>query len=85
MAAVSRPPWKLRRRIITATLAFCAGMVIWLVWKGEDTNLAQTIANACFFLAGSVIGAYVFGAAYDDKNVMQHLGKDAYPTEEPLP
>jgi DMSO reductase anchor subunit len=83
--AMNRPPWNARRRIVHGTLLFCAAMVIWLVWKGEDTNLASAIANACFFLAGSVIGAYVFGAAWDDKNVMQAMGTDAYKEEEPLP
>lgn len=81
---MNRPSWRLRRRIIIATLAFCAGMVIWLVWRGEDTSLASTIANACFFLAGSVIGAYVFGATWDDANVMRTGGLAAY-GEPPVP
>lgn len=80
---MNRPPWKQRRRIVQSTLLFCAGMVAWLIWKGEDTNLASAVANACFFLAGSVIGAYVFGAAWDDKNVMQTMGGDAYQDQEP--
>ena len=82
---MKRPPWNARRRIVHGTLLFCAGMVSWLIWKGEDTNLAAAVATACFCLAGSVIGAYVFGAAWDDKNVMQSMGAQAYQEEEPLP
>ncbi|KGF71148.1 hypothetical protein LL06_00670 [Hoeflea sp. BAL378] len=82
---MNRPPWKARRRIVHGTLLFCAGMVIWLIWRGEDSNLAAAIANACFFLAGSVIGAYVFSATWDDKNVMQAMGANAYEEEGPQP
>ena len=66
-------PWKIRRRIITATLLLCAFILIYLLLQGEDTRLNETLANGVFFLAGSVIGAYVFGATWDDKN--QHETK----------
>lgn len=67
-----RPSWRIRRRIIIATLTFCAGIIIYLLWKGDDTRLNQDIANGVLILGGSVIGAYVFGATWDDLNVMQH-------------
>lgn len=65
-----RPSWRIRRRIIVATLLFCAGEIVYLTGWGKDTDLASTIANGVLILAGSVIGAYVFGAAWDDRNVM---------------
>jgi hypothetical protein len=65
-----RPSWRIRRRVIVATLLFCAGEIIFLTGWGKDTDLASTIANGVLILAGSVIGAYVFGAAWDDRNVM---------------
>lgn len=67
-----RPSWRIRRRIIVATLAFCAGVILWLLWRGEDSRLNQDIANGVLLLGGSVIGAYVFGATWDDMNVMRH-------------
>lgn len=84
---MTRPPWKLRRRIINLTLLFCAGIVIWLVIDGRDTNLAAATVNAAFLLAGMVIGSYVFGAAWDDRNVMKATGLEAYgaDNEEPGP
>ena len=65
-----RPSWRIRRRIIVATLLFCAGEIIYLTLWGEDTSLAETIANGVLILAGSTIGSYVFGAVWDDRNVM---------------
>lgn len=75
---MARPSWKIRRRVIWSTLAFCALMVGWLGLMGEDTALNQSIANGLILLAGGVIGSYVFGAAWDDKNVMNALGAGAY-------
>lgn len=67
---MNKPSWRMRRRIIVATLIFCAGEVIYLTGWGDDTDLASTIANGVLILAGSVIGSYVFGAVWDDRNVM---------------
>lgn len=60
--------WKVRRRIVVMTLSFCAGCVLYLMLKGSDTELHQAIANGLILLSGSVIGSYVFGATWDDKN-----------------
>ncbi|MGB3043672.1 MAG: hypothetical protein WBB98_10800 [Xanthobacteraceae bacterium] len=70
---MARPSWRIRRRVIVATLLFCAGEIIYLTGWGKDTDLASTIANGVLILAGSVIGAYVFGAAWDDRNVMSAM------------
>lgn len=61
-----RPSWTIRRRIILATLIFCAAIVVYLLHKGDDTELARTALASAFTLAGGVIGAYVFGAVWDD-------------------
>lgn len=73
-----RPSWKIRRRVIWGTLVFCAVTVGWLAVAGEDTELNRTIANALILLGGAVISSYVFGAAWDDMNVMKLLGGQAY-------
>jgi len=65
-----KPSWRVRRAIIIGTLIFCAAEIVYLTIWGKDTNLAETIANGIIILAGSVIGAYVFGAVWDDRNVM---------------
>jgi quinol-cytochrome oxidoreductase complex cytochrome b subunit len=68
--ALQRPSWRIRRTIIVATLIFCAAEIIYLTIWGKDTDLSSTIANGLIILAGSVIGAYVFGAVWDDRNIM---------------
>jgi uncharacterized BrkB/YihY/UPF0761 family membrane protein len=68
----SGPTWKNRRRVIFSSLIFCACVVAYLVLEGKDTKLHETIAWSAFALAFSVIGGYVFGAVWDDKNVMTH-------------
>jgi len=52
------------------TLIFCAAEIAWLTGWGHDTDLHETIANGILILAGSVIGTYVFGAVWDDRNVL---------------
>ena len=38
--------------------------------RNEEALIEGTIASGILILAGSVIGAYVFGATWDDRNVM---------------
>lgn len=61
--------WTHRRRIIYGTLIFCAFCISYLMFRGSDTRLNETIVNSAFLLAGGVIGSYVFGAVWDDKNI----------------
>lgn len=75
----NKPSWKIRRRIVIATLLFCAGEILYLTAWAESTQLAETIASGVLILAGSVIGSYVFGAVWDDRNVMQSRGNDFPP------
>lgn len=85
---MNRPPWKVRRRIVIGTLLFCAFVVLWLAIRGADTELSRSIASGAFMLAGAVIGSYVFGAAWDDFNVMKTAGLEPYQapeTDEPAP
>lgn len=74
-----RPSWKIRRRIVIATLGFCAGCIVYLMIYGQaDSRLHETIAYGLIGTAISTIGSYVFGAAWDDSNVMRTLGPEAY-------
>jgi len=65
---VFRPSWKVRRRIVILTLLWCAGMVTYLAVWGRDIDLSETTVNGSLLLMASVIGSYVFGAVWDDKN-----------------
>lgn len=64
--------WKRRRRIIHATLAYCALAVpVLTVWNPEGNLTHQTVL-ALIGLAGAVIGSYVFGAVWDDANARKN-------------
>ena len=76
---MNKPSWKYRRRVVFGTLIFCALAITWLVVRGEDIRLHETIAIGLIGLAVSVIGSYVFGAAWDDRNVMLHGGAPKEP------
>jgi hypothetical protein len=67
------PPWTVRRRIIVLTLIFCAGLVTYITFKGTDTRTAETIVQSAFYLAGAVIGSYVFGAVWQDRQAIGNL------------
>lgn len=64
-----RPSWKNRRKVVFATLLFCAFCIMFIMFQGNDTQVNQTIILGSFALAGSVIGAYVFGAAWTDISI----------------
>lgn len=63
-----RPSWTIRRRIVVITLCWCGGMVTYLSIWGRPVTLSETAVNGCLLLMASVIGSYVFGAVWDDKN-----------------
>lgn len=62
----STSPWKIRRKIIIFTLMFCAFCVSYIMFQAVELAIFHTIVTGCFTLAGSIIGAYVFGATYQD-------------------
>lgn len=62
--------WNYRRRIVTWTLIFCAVMIMLAFFYGTCANVEvrKEIVSSAFLLAGAVIGSYVFGAVWNDKN-----------------
>lgn len=63
----TKPPWKIRRRIINITLFFCAFCILYILFKGDDNKVNETIVTMSFFTGSAVIGSYVFGAVWEDK------------------
>ena len=66
-----RPTWENRRRVIFATLVFCAAIIAYCVWKDTGSKTHETALTMAFICATSIIGAYVFGATWDDANVIK--------------
>jgi hypothetical protein len=63
-----QPAWVMRRRIILTTLLYCALASAYIIFKGTDSRVYETVIMSSFGLAGMVIGSYVFGAVWDDKS-----------------
>lgn len=64
--------WRIRRRWMSAILVWMVGIVTWLVFYGSDTGLHQNIAVTMLGTIAAIIGAYVFGAAWEDTAKIQH-------------
>ena len=60
------PNWRVRRRIVHATLAFCGGIIVYVLTAGQDSSVAEAAVSGAYLLAGAVIGSYVFGAVWED-------------------
>ena len=67
----AKPSWKNRRRVIFWSLILCAATWAWIlvgmpIWGFEIAeSIAETALTMSGFLAGSVIGGYVFGATWE--------------------
>jgi len=87
----SKPSWDKRRWWIALIIVFCmveiAILTIGIFWNLDPamTGLATTLVLGAFGLLGSTIGSYIFGATWDDKNVLNSLGSDPYQDCEPEP
>ena len=66
---MTKPSWRIRRRIVNLTLLFCASGVTYLMFYGDDTRLHESIAIGLLGLAGATIGSYIFGATWGDNNI----------------
>ncbi len=63
-----RGQWGFRRRLVVYTLGFCASCVAWVLLKEMDNETVRTVTSSAFGLSGAVIGSYIFGAVWNDKN-----------------
>lgn len=82
---MNRPSWAVRRRIIISTLVWCAALVTYLAVWGRPTSLSEAISTGLILLMGSVIGSYVFGAVWDDKNSRKaDVAQSAVDQSEPV-
>lgn len=66
--------WKIRRRVMFTTLLFDAAIIIYALWLGADTKVNEAAITMAFISGMSIIGAYVFGAVWND-NAMAAAAK----------
>ncbi len=61
-----------RRSIVYVTLSFCAVLSAYVIGWGDPANTLHTSALSwAFTLAGMTIGGYIFGATFDNANVLK--------------
>lgn len=58
--------WRIRRRVFTITILFAAILIGYVVFRWDDTRLAETIVLGAFGLWGAVVGAYAGFATWED-------------------
>lgn len=63
---LTKPSWKMRRRVVFFTLIFSATLIAYVTYKWDSTSLAENLVIGAFGLMGAVIAAYIGGAAYED-------------------
>lgn len=73
----------MRRLVVFGTLLFCMFCILWILLYGDNRSVLEVIVMSSYGLAFSVIGSYIFGAVWDDANVMKELGAKAYEEEPP--
>jgi hypothetical protein len=61
-----KPSWKLRRRAVFGSLIFAGAVIVYVLFKWEDTSLAQTVMLSSFGLIGAIVASYIGGAVYED-------------------
>ena len=60
------PSWKYRRRAIFSTLAFGAGVIVYVLASGDDRPVLDTVVLAVAGLMGAALSVYTGASAYED-------------------
>lgn len=68
---MNKPSWTLRRRAVFGSMLFSMAIVIYVALRWDDTSLSQTLVLSSFATIGTVIAAYIGGAAYEDVRTYQ--------------
>lgn len=63
--------WRVRRRYLFWNTLFNMAVIIYCLYKNNDTKIADTAVTMAFVALISSLGSYVFGAVWDDDNRMK--------------
>lgn len=74
--------WRYRRRTMFAVLAFCKLVIAYVLWRNLNSGPADTAVTMAFVCIISIVGAYVFGAAWEDISTMRVKGMSAAQTPQ---
>lgn len=65
LADPSPDAWKIRHRIVIGSLVFIAGCISYALVFEATESIAQTTITMGFTTGGGIVGAYVFGRAWE--------------------
>jgi hypothetical protein len=68
-------PWAKRRLRLDLALVAILVWISWIIFFNKDTVLYQQVSIALIAGGVTLIGQYVFGATWDDKNYMSALNR----------
>jgi NhaP-type Na+/H+ or K+/H+ antiporter len=57
-------------------MIFAAAILVYVMWRWDSTSLAETLALGSFGLIGTVVAAYVGGAAYEDVRLFKRQDRE---------
>jgi multisubunit Na+/H+ antiporter MnhG subunit len=72
----------MRRRAVFGSLLFGMVVIGYVMFRWDDTTLAETLVLASFGLIGAVVAAYIGGAAYEDVRLFKPVRERRYAEED---
>lgn len=72
---LDKSEWGKRRFRLDIALIFIMVMIGWIIFSGNDTAVYQQAVLALIAAGVALLGQYIFGAAWDDKNYMRTLAQ----------
>lgn len=75
MQQLKTTEWRRRRFRLDVGLSFLAALICYILWFDTDSEVQQAAITVLIPSFVSLIGAYIFGATWDDKNYMSTVAK----------
>lgn len=67
--------WQIRRRFMFIVSGFCMAVIFFVLWKDLTSGAAETAVSMGFATLLGIVSSYVFGAAWEDINVIKSKTK----------
>lgn len=67
--------WRVRRAFMFGVTAFCMGSIVFVLYKGSDTRVAETVVEMGYGTMGAITFAYVFGRVLQDFGTTREHGR----------
>ena len=65
-SSASMDTWAKRRKFMVSVCWFCGAVILYVLWQGADSKIAETAITMAFITLTSIVMGYVFGATVED-------------------